>query len=60
MNDTERIENLLLMCGTCVYKVHGRCKKITADTWNEIVDDYCSCDLYMPKRNLGAILYEEF
>ena len=61
MNDGERIDNFLLKCGTCVYKIRGRCKKITADEFGEIVDDYCSCDLYIPKRNIGAkLFYEEF
>lgn len=55
--NTEWTTEYLLKCGTCVYKIHGRCRKITADEFGEIVDDYCSCDLYMPIRKLGEKLW---
>ena len=46
----------LLKCGTCSYKHKGKCTNPTEDTFNEIVDDDCSCDSYLPDERIKRYL----
>lgn len=47
------------MCGTCKYKRKGKCINLGSDCAGGIVDDDCSCDLYVPMNSVRAMLSEE-
>ena len=42
----------LFMCGTCDYKRKGRCFNVNSKSCDELVDDNCSCDEYVPHRDI--------
>lgn len=49
------LEQHLLMCGTCKYRRKGICHNLSSDDYEEIVDEACSCDCYVPKKGLHII-----
>ena len=46
------IDKHLFMCGTCKYKKKGYCNNPDSECIDEIVDDNCSCDNYVPQKGL--------
>ena len=44
----------LMMCGTCKYKKKF-CTNLGSECYDEIVDDNCSCDEYVPQKGLRII-----
>lgn len=59
MSNEELVKNYLLMCGTCKYKQNGRCQNMDSDCCDGIVVDECSCNEYIPRKDLQMKLIQE-
>ena len=46
------IEKHLFRCGTCKFKKKGYCENYNSDCYEDLVDDACSCDEYVPQKGL--------
>lgn len=51
----DHIEQYILMCGTCKYRRKSRCHNFSSENYEELVDELCSCDYFVPRKGLHII-----